>query len=399
MSLYNLTIWIAAWALIGGTPCAGGEGSSDGVAESHGVFGPPLVDWLPTLRSDESWLHVEPVYTAEWLSNTRGGISTNDATQYQALLDLGVTLDLERSPIALPGQVFLLGQTTHGRGLTEDFVGDSKVLSNIDSFDNVTQVGEYWWELDAFDGDAIFRIGKQDVNTEFIYIDVAARFLQSSFGLTPSATLPTYPAPAMAAVAKVRFDDHWQLKLGLFDVLADIGSWGLSGNDTILAIAEVERAYELNGLTGRLTGTASYESSGQVDGEAFGEIRGYAIQIEQQIHRSSSCERAEEVWVFAAYYPDFLEAPVLGDSIGDSVVAGVVARGFLPRREHDEIGIGLAWSELFQGGTNREAVVEAYYHFALREGLSLQPDMQYIASPSGIHPDALVVGVRVQVGF
>jgi len=39
-------------------------------------------------------LTIEPVYYGELFSNTRGGLSTNDATRYQALLDLGIEFDL-----------------------------------------------------------------------------------------------------------------------------------------------------------------------------------------------------------------------------------------------------------------------------------------------------------------
>ena len=87
---------------------------------------------------------LEPIYFGEVFTNTRGGISTNDATQYEALLDLPVTLDFESLGLPPPGRFFLLAQNTHGRGLTEDFIGDTQVVSNIDSFDNIMQVSEYF---------------------------------------------------------------------------------------------------------------------------------------------------------------------------------------------------------------------------------------------------------------
>ena len=47
----------------------------------------------------------------------------------------------------------LLAENTHGRGLTEDFIGDTQVISNIDSGDNISQISEYWWELGLLDDD------------------------------------------------------------------------------------------------------------------------------------------------------------------------------------------------------------------------------------------------------
>ena len=70
-----------------------------------------------------SALSIETAYTGEVFSNTRGGITTKDATRYQALLDLGLTLDLDGTALPVPGKFFLLAQNTHGRGLTEDFIG------------------------------------------------------------------------------------------------------------------------------------------------------------------------------------------------------------------------------------------------------------------------------------
>jgi hypothetical protein len=61
------------------------------------------------------------------------------------------------------------------------------------------------------------------------------------------------------------------------------------------------------------------------------------------------------------------------------------------------LGAGYAWTELFRGGTNRETVVELFYKARLAPGLAIRPDLQYIASPSGIYGDALVAGLRFQL--
>ncbi|MHB8969324.1 MAG: carbohydrate porin [Pirellulaceae bacterium] len=47
--------------------------------------------------------------------------------------------------------------------------------------------------------------------------------------------------------------------------------------------------------------------------------------------------------------------------------------------------------------TNHETVFEFVYKAAITPRIGLQPDLQYIVSPSGIHRDALAVGVRLQV--
>jgi porin len=359
--------------------------------------------WIGPLRSCECGVSIEPVYYGEVFTNAQGGISTNGATRYQALLDLPVTFDFEKMRLPLPGRFFLLAQNTHGRGISEDFVGDTLVLSDIDSFHNVMQVGEYWWESSWLTDDVIVRLGKQDVNTEFAIMDLAEDFIQSTFELTPSATLPTYPDQSMAAVVLMQLKESLQLKVGIWDALANGESWGFSGNDTVLVIGELEYTYTL--FDGTLPGTlglgAGYMSDGELAAETLAATHGYYAQLEQLVYRECTCDPYNDqgLAVFAAYYPRFLGPQVLTKTIGDSAVAGLVYTGLISQRGEDTFGAGVAWAELFQGGTNQETVYELFYKTQITPRISLQPDLQYIVSPSGIHGDAFAVGVRFQVAF
>jgi len=85
--------------------------------------------------------------------------------------------------------------------------------------------------------------------------------------------------------------------------------------------------------------------------------------------------------------------------ISEDLNAGVVYTGLISGRDNDVAGVGVAWARLDQGGTNQETAVEAFYKARITPSLSIQPDVQYIATPSGIHPDALVVGMRFQKDY
>jgi porin len=356
---------------------------------------------IGTRRDQACGIRTEPVYYGEVFTNARGGISTNNATRYEALLDLPISFNFEQMRLPLLGKFFLLAQNTHGRGLTENFVGDTLVRSNIDSFDNIMRVSEYWWEFGLLDDDVTVRLGKQDVNTEFLFMDSAADFIQSTFGLSPSTAFPTYPNPSMGAVVLVQLSESLRLKAGLWDALAYGGSWGFSGNDTVLAIGELEYTYTL--FEGTLPGTlalgAVYESDGELLGEPLSAVQEYVVQLEQIIHRECPLDEddAQGLALFAAYYPRFPGARVPAESIGDSAVAGIVYTGLIPQRDKDVLGAGVSCAELFQGGTNRETVFEFFYKAQVTPHTSLQPDIQYIATPSGIERNALVVGLRFQV--
>jgi carbohydrate-selective porin OprB len=100
--------------------------------------------------------------------------------------------------------------------------------------------------------------------------------------------------------------------------------------------------------------------------------------------------------LFAGYYPRISGADIILESIGDSAVAGVTYTGLLHGRDNDVLGLGVAWAELYQGGTNSETVTELFYRAAWTSRLSVQPDLQYISTPSGIFKDALALGMRFE---
>ena len=342
-------------------------------------------------------ISVSSTYTGEAFTNARGGRSTQDATQYLGLLDVELSLDLTRAGAPIPGAFNLLAQNTHGRGITDDFVGDTQVISNIDSSRNILQVSEYWWEFDLLSEDIMIRVGKRDINTEFLFIDTATHFVHSTFGLSPSTAFPTYPDPSMGAVAIMQLTESWQLKAGVWDAFAAGSSWGFSGNDSLLLITELERTYTLpGGLPGVFAVGAAYESDGEIDGEPVSAVHEYIVQLEQRVFQESP-HGDQGLAVFAGYYPRFPGQQIVDTSIGDSFVAGLTYTGLLPGRNEDSLGIGVAWSELFQGGTNHETITEAYYRIEFEHDVSLQPDIQYIASPSGVFSDALAIGLRFQL--
>ena len=95
------------------------------------------------------------------------------------------------------------------------------------------------------------------------------------------------------------------------------------------------------------------------------------------------------------------------------LAGGVNFTGFVPGRAADVAGIALARSQVSgdyshaqatlagNGTYSAETVVEATYKVTLTPWWSLQPDFQYIFTPSGRNgsPDAAVLGLRTSVAF
>lgn len=349
---------------------------------------------------------VEPVYYGEVFTNAHGGKSTNDATRHLGLLDLPLTVNFEELGAPVSGRFFLLAQHTYGQGLTEEFVGDAQVLSNIDPFANITQVSQYWWETSLLDGALRWRLGKQDVNTDFLLMPSASDFIHSAFGLSPSAGLPSYPDPGMATVLLAELTESTTAKVGVWDALGDGGTWGVSGNDVVLSLAELECRYSL--ARGRLPGTialgAVHISSGVAGGERVPTGYGGYVQLEQWVfvepmRRDDDSGPRQGLTVFAQYALSQYRGTLPFLAIPEDAVMGVTCIGLLPGRDEDVCGAGIAWARLDRGGTRHETAMEVFYKVQVTESMSLQPDLQYIFTPSGLYPDALVFGLRVQQEF
>lgn len=251
------------------------------------------------------------------------------------------------------------------------------------------------------DDDITVRLGKQDFNTEFQRIDGAEHFIQSTFGLSPSTAFPTYPNQAMGAVALFQMHDSLQLKVGAWSAFARAGTWGFSDSDSFLVVGELERGYALadGTLSGIVSVGALYESEGEIDGQSVSAVEEYFFQWEQTVYRERPLEKdcKQGMALFAGYYPRFPSEQPIDESIGDSAVGGLTYTGILSGRDEDVLGAGVAWSKLFQGGTNQETVIEIFYRATWTPRVSIQPAVQYIGSPSGIFKDALAVGIRFEL--
>ena len=87
--------------------------------------------------------------------------------------------------------------------------------------------------------------------------------------------------------------------------------------------------------------------------------------------------------------------------LDDHLATGLVARGWLPARAADELGLGLTWASA-RDEAGRERVLEGYYTVQLWEGLAVQVDVQHLHGPhfqEQDENDVLAGTVRLVVGL
>lgn len=101
--------------------------------------------------------------------------------------------------------------------------------------------------------------------------------------------------------------------------------------------------------------------------------------------------------MFGQYFPPDAPDDLSLTALPEDAAAGLVYQGLLPGRDDDVVGLGVAWARLDQGGKGREIATEISYKFQVNSHVTVQPDLQYITSPSGLFRDSLVVGLRIHV--
>jgi len=370
------------------------EAASEGPEQIPGL--------LPAWIHGRNWLSAEYVYTGEVFANTRGGINTRRATRYRGNFDLMMLADLDTAGFAPGGKVFLYGQTGHGQGLTRDDVGDLQVISNIDAHD-FAQVSEYWWEREWFEGFITIRLGKRDANEDFAAVDMAADFINSSFGLHPTIPMPTFPDPSMAATVFVQLGEPLVFKAGVWDGEPDGRNWGFSGSGVTFSMFELEYHYTLFGqLPGEIHGGFWYHS-GEWSDLTAGSDRDYSgnhgvhFEAAQMLYLENDGEQDDDQGLGA-----FLQASWAPDDRNEGTQyfgAGMLYRGLIRRRHADVFGAAVAYfrtSPLLPELTS-ETAIELFYKAEVTPWLTIQPDIQFIANPGGDGRDALAIGMRFEL--
>ena len=350
-------------------------------------------------------------YTGEGFANLSGGYK--QGAIYEGLLSVGVQGDLNQLT-GWQGASFLVsGLYPHGPSLTDNYVHDFNVVSNIDAYDSL-RLYEAWLQQELADGKLSIRLGQILADTEFFVSDNGALFINSAFGAIPlvaqEGNPPIFPQAAPGMRLRWTASDAVSVQVGIFD--GDIGDaatdnkhgveWDAGGG--VLAITEV--AYKWKDSVFKLG--AFFHSTEET--EAFPDTArhtnagGYFI-VDQQLWRKPETEDQglSGFLRIGAAPEDRNVVPFYFDT-------GFNYRGLLPGRDKDIAGLGFSFTKLSgnlsdDNGeplcSHHEAILEATYKVVLKDWLTVQPDFQYIINPGASQsaPNAFVAGLRFNLTF
>ena len=346
-------------------------------------------------------VNFESIYTGEIFSKLSGGINNNKGAEYRGNFDFTAALDTENAGLWHGGFFYVYFENTHGEGISNEYVGDIQLLSNIDAHD-FSQISEYIIYQSFMNDRLLLKLGKQDGNNDFNMTETAVEFINSSFGIMPNVLLPTFPDNALGAATFISIKENFSVSAGIFD---GNGKGGKSGFDTAfnsdaVSVSVIEtligyapsRRGNLKLGVWRHGGTWQYMTSAKSKHQNTGAY----IIIEQGI----LVEKESDKFCLDSFF-QYGYADININKIPNYIGAGLRAQCLIPKRPDDSIGIGFASTGINQdiSGMKTETAIEAYYLAKFKEVLIIQPDIQYIINPGGTGNSAFVMGARFYLNF
>ena len=341
-----------------------------------------------------------------------GGMDPGRAV-VRSLLDVALTLETEPLFGIAGGHLFADFQLQRGPDGSRD-VGDLQVYSNIDGEDR-TQLAQIWYEQALFEDYIWIKLGKADANTDFAYVDHGARFINSSFGFSPTTLgFPTYPDPSFGAALFVRPTDGVYAGAGVYDGATNAGiptgthgprtlfgppsdlfvvtEFGLRWTDAV-DIAPGRIGFGIWRHTGDFTTFDSTRTTRAAGGYVV------ADQILWRPAEAASTDRGLASFLQLGWADS--EISPIAFHFG----TGLTWTGPFNSRPADALGIAATWARFTNapGAPLRgegELALECFYTLQSTPWMRLKADVQWIVDPGGSGlDDALVFTLRSAVSF
>jgi porin len=362
-----------------------------------------------------------PVYTGEVMDNTSGGMK--QGTVYNHSLNLPLTIYLDKIADWWDGgTIHANALWIAGRSLSADYVGDISGASNIAGYDTI-RLQEFWFQQPFWSMRASIKAGLVAADAEFFTSDTSSLFINGTFGAFTlvGANLPNPPVYPMATPA-VRFliqpIPQFYFQSGIYygnTSAQDENKNGLDFNfnslDGALVFSEigwlVNQAAGDRGLVGTYKLGSFVHTANFTDWQTgAGEGADYGVYgvVDQEIYKHGGR--------VVSFFTRGGGTPADVNIIAWYVDGGFNFSGFVPGRLLDTAGVALACSSFssdfsdaqVSSGTrayNTESVLEATYKMQLSAWWTLQPDFQYIFTPSGEDGsrNATILGLRTTLVF
>lgn len=365
-------------------------------------------------NAQEQKYSLEVALTQDAVSNMNGGIKRGQA--FLGLIDLGFTIDTEKLNLWENGNFHLQIQNTYGQTPTKSLVGDIQVFSNIEN-GTYTYLYQLWYKHQK--ENFSFILGKHDMNEEFFTSELAGEYINSSFGIMPTASINVpvsiFPYTTLGLAGSYKFNETFEARGGIYNGLpgkithSNFGTdLNLKKQNGLLYVGELHfhDIFQNNRGTYKM---GVFHHSGRFDNDINNDkpqkgVSGLYFIADQMIFTTDKLnEQGLGTMLQAGYSPN-------KHSISDYYLAfGLNYFGVFQGNQKDMLGIAIAHASMNNSSPSQEeseyasceTAFEMIYKLQILNNLSIQPNIQYILHPGmkKTRGNALVGLLRIQWNY
>ena len=317
-------------------------------------------------------------YTAEILGNPTGGV--HQGAIYQGILQMQLTLDLQKIAGWSGATVQANAYQIHGRGLSATDLGNNLLVASSLEAERSTRLFDLWLEQQLWDNMVAVRIGQLAADDEFIISQYASLFVNSTFGW-PGITAtdlpsggPSYPLSTPGVRVKVQPTDQLSFLAALFNgdpagrgpgnpQSRDPSGTAFRVNDDAFTIAEA--AYALNQEKDATGLPGTYKLGGWYHSGQFADQRFDAagLSLANPLSSGVPAQHRGDYGLYAIVDQMLWRVPETKDQglgaflrlsgspsdrneVGLYADGGVNYKGLLPSRGDDVFGLGIAYARI-----------------------------------------------------
>lgn len=378
--------------------------------------------WIDGDYATGKWFGARPVLEDHGLTinssllyspfmKTSGGASGEGSGKGYSLFNLGVTLDTEKAGLWKGGTFFTLYQRKTGYGIS-GANGQSGAMGDwmgLDGWDwrQINQISECWYQQKFWDNKLRLKVGKQDSNTDFAYLNSGWDFINTAFSVNPTIPMPTYPDQSFGFMAEINPKEWLSIRNGIYS------KFNIPFN-----ITEIEVKPTIKKLPGRYSIGAwemsdSNNSGMNVQYMDYGTNTAYSnyfnrnygayAQFEQMVYKEKKDDENDMQGLVV--FGQFGASPSNRNDMNRYVGGGLHYQGLIPKRDKDKAGVAIASGSFaprlgdITSQVGDETVVEAFYRVQVSPWFYLQPDVQFITRPSGYYDSSVAIGLRTVITF
>lgn len=344
------------------------------------------------------------IYSPDVMLN--GGANNGASGKGYSLFNLNATLDTEKAGMWKGGTFYALYQRKTGYGLSgvNGAMGDTQVFDGWD-WRQMNQMSEYWYQQKLFNNKLRLKFGKQDANLDFCYLNSGFDFFNTSFSINPTVLLPTYPDQSFGFMAEINPKEWLSIRDGVYsryNVPFNISEVEIKTKIKKMPGRYIAGGWELSDSTGYNV-AAGIDQSGQVYNNTYNRNFGAYAEFEQMVYKEKKDDDNDMQGLIV--FGQFGISPSNRNDLSKYFGGGLHYKGPLPKRDNDIAGVAVASGNFaprlgdITSQIGSETALEAFYRIQVTPWFYLQPDVQYIMSPSGTYNNSVAIGLRSVITF